>query len=152
LIIAVGNEGQFRKLCSVLGIDTLADDARFATNADRVRNRRELAELIETETKKWPMAKLVDALSAVDVPSGPINSLDQVFEDPQIKHRELRVDLPHPLGGTVSGVRNPLRFSATPARYEQAPPLLGQHTDEVLARVAGLTPEEIARLREAKVV
>jgi crotonobetainyl-CoA:carnitine CoA-transferase CaiB-like acyl-CoA transferase len=98
------------------------------------------------------MAKLVDALSAVDVPCGPINSLDQVFDDPQVKHRELRVDLPHALGGTVSGVRNPLRFSATPARYEQAPPLLGQHTEEVLARVAGLTPEEIARLRETKVV
>jgi crotonobetainyl-CoA:carnitine CoA-transferase CaiB-like acyl-CoA transferase len=151
-IIAVGNDGQFRKLCSVLGLDTLADDARFLTNADRVRNRRVLAELIEAQTAKWPMAKLVDALSAVDVPSGPINSLDQVFEDPQVKHRELRVTLPHPLGGEVAGIRNPLRFSATPAQYEHAPPLLGQHTEEVLARVAGLTADQIARLRDAKVV
>jgi crotonobetainyl-CoA:carnitine CoA-transferase CaiB-like acyl-CoA transferase len=151
-IIAVGNDGQFRKLCGVLGLDALADDARFVTNADRVRNRRVLAELIEAQTAKWPMAKLVDALSAVDVPSGPINSLDQVFEDPQVKHRELRVTLPHPLGGEVAGIRNPLRFSATPAQYGKAPPLLGQHTEEVLSRVAGLTAEEIARLRDAKVV
>jgi crotonobetainyl-CoA:carnitine CoA-transferase CaiB-like acyl-CoA transferase len=151
-IIAVGNDGQFRKLCNVLGLDALADDARFTTNADRVRNRRVLAELIEAETSKWPMTQLVVALSAVDVPSGPINSLDQVFDDPQVKHRELRVTLPHPLGGDVAGIRNPLRFSATPASYERAPPLLGQHTDEVLSRVGGLTPEEIARLREDKVV
>jgi crotonobetainyl-CoA:carnitine CoA-transferase CaiB-like acyl-CoA transferase len=98
------------------------------------------------------MAKLVDALSAVDVPSGPINTLDQVFDDPQVKHRELRVTLPHPLGGEVAGIRNPLRFSATPASYERAPPLLGEHTNEVLTDVAGLTTEEIAHLRETKVI
>ena len=152
LIIAVGNDGQFRKLCAVLGLDALADDARFVTNADRVRSRRVLAELIEAKTSQWPMTKLVDALSAVDVPSGPINTLDQVFDDPQVKHRELEVNLPHPLGGAVAGIRNPLRFSATPAQYEKAPPLLGQDTDDVLARVAGLSPEEIARLRQTKVV
>lgn len=152
VIIAVGNDAQFRKLCGVLGVDALANDARFATNAERVRQRRVLAELIEAQTSKWPMAKLVDALSAVDVPSGPINSLDQVFADPQVRHRELRVTLPHAFGGNVDGIRNPLRFSATPASYTRAPPLLGQHTDEVLSRIAGLTAEEIARLREAKVV
>lgn len=152
IIIAVGNDAQFRKLCAVLGLDALADDPRFVTNADRVRNRRALAELIESQTRQWPMARLVDAMSAVDVPSGPINSLDQVFDDPQVKHRELRITLPHPLGGEVAGIRNPLRFSATPARYERPPPLLGQDTDEVLQRVAGLSPAEIARLREAKVV
>jgi len=136
----------------VLGLAALADDARFISNADRVRNRRVLAELIEKETSAWTMPKLVDALSAVDVPSGPINSLDQVFEDPQVKHRELKIDLPHALGGTVASVRNPLRLSATPASYENAPPLLGQHTADVLSRVAGLSPQEIARLRETKVV
>jgi crotonobetainyl-CoA:carnitine CoA-transferase CaiB-like acyl-CoA transferase len=152
VIIAVGNDGQFRKLCTVLGLDPLATDARFITNADRVRNRRVLADLIEAQTSKWPMTNLVDALSAVDVPSGPINTLDQVFDDPQVKHRELRVTLPHPLGGEVAGIRNPLRFSATPASYERAPPMLGEHTNEVLADVAGMTTEEIAHLRETKVI
>jgi crotonobetainyl-CoA:carnitine CoA-transferase CaiB-like acyl-CoA transferase len=152
IIIAVGNDGQFRKLCAVLGLAGLADDTRFISNADRVRNRRVLAELIEKQTSAWTMQKLVQALSAVDVPSGPINTLDQVFEDPQVKHRELKIDLPHALGGTVAGVRNPLRLSATPASYESAPPLLGQHTADVLSRVAGLSPQEIARLRETKVV
>jgi crotonobetainyl-CoA:carnitine CoA-transferase CaiB-like acyl-CoA transferase len=152
LIIAVGNDGQYRKLCEVLGAHGLADDPRFLTNADRVRNRRALAELIEARTSAWTMAKLVEALSAVDVPSGPINDLDQVFNDPQVKHRELHVNLPHTLAGAVASVRNPLRFSATPARYEQAPPLLGEHTESVLTRVAGLSAEEVARLRDAKVV
>lgn len=151
-IIAVGNDGQFRKLCGALGLDALADDPRFLKNADRVRNRRPLAELIEAKTRNWKMTALVDALSAVDVPSGPINTLDQVFDDPQVRHRELQVNLPHALGVSVPGVRNPLRFSETPARYEEAPPLLGQHTEEVLARIAGLSSEEISRLREAKIV
>jgi crotonobetainyl-CoA:carnitine CoA-transferase CaiB-like acyl-CoA transferase len=152
IIIAVGNDGQFRKLCGVLGLESLVDDPRFRSNADRVRNRHVLAEAIEAKTVAWTMTKLVDALSAVDVPSGPINNLAQVFADPQVRHRELRVDLPHPLGGQVAGIRNPLRFSSTPASYSQAPPLLGQHTDEVLARIAGLAPEEIARLRASAVI
>jgi crotonobetainyl-CoA:carnitine CoA-transferase CaiB-like acyl-CoA transferase len=152
IIIAVGNDGQFRKLCNVLGVEALASHARFVTNADRVRNRRVLAELIEAKTSAWTMTTLVDALSAVDVPSGPINSLDQVFDDPQVKHRELKVTLPHPLAGEVTGVRTPLRFSATPASYKHPPPLLGQHTDEVLTRIAGLTPTEIAALRETNVL
>ena len=152
VIIAVGNDGQYRKLCEVLSVPALADDPRFLTNADRVRNRRVLAELIEARTSEWSMPALVDALGEVDVPSGPINTLDQVFADPQVKHRDLAVSLPHSLAGAVTSVRNPLHFSATPARYEQAPPLLGEHTDAVLTRVAGLSAEEVARLRSAKVV
>lgn len=151
-IIAVGNDGQFRKLCTVLGLDALADDPRFLKNADRVRNRRPLAELIEAKTRNWKMAALLEALSAVDVPSGPINTLDQVFADPQVKHRELQVNLPHALGVSVPGVRNPLRFSETPAQYQEAPPMLGQHTDAVLTQLVGLSQAEISRLREAKIV
>ena len=152
IIIAVGNDGQFRKLCAVLGMAALADEARFVSNADRVRNRKALADLIEARTSTWTMTKLADALSAADVPSGPINSLDKVFADPQVKHRELKIDLPHALGGSVAGIRNPLRLSATPASYEHAPPVLGQHTEEVLTRLAGLSPAEVARLRETKVI
>jgi glutaryl-CoA transferase len=151
-IVAVGNDGQFRKLCGVLGLEALADDTRFAKNSDRVRNRRPLAELIEAKTRTWTMTALVDALSRVDVPSGPINTLDQVFDDPQVKHRELMMKLPHPLGVDVATIRNPLHLSATPARYEQAPPMLGQHTEEVLSRVAGLSSADIARLREAQII
>jgi glutaryl-CoA transferase len=152
IIIAVGNDGQFRKLCSVLGVAPLADEPRFRTNAQRVHNRSALARIIESKTSAWTLGALVDALGTVDVPSGPINALDQVFDDPQVKHRELQVHLPHPLSGQVAAVRSPLNFSATPASYERAPPLLGQHTEEVLMRVAGLSSEDVARLRAAQVL
>jgi crotonobetainyl-CoA:carnitine CoA-transferase CaiB-like acyl-CoA transferase len=152
LIIAVGNDAQYRKLCAVLKRDDLANDPRFISNALRVTNRRVLAEEIEKETLTWAREALIDELSAVDVPTGPINDFAQVFADPQVQHRELKMSLPHALSGTVASIRNPLRFSATPAEYTRAPPRLGEHTDEVLERVAELTPAEIARLREAKIV
>jgi glutaryl-CoA transferase len=152
LIIAVGNDSQFRKLCAVLKRDDLANDPRFITNADRVAHRRVLAAEVETQTLDWSRDDLIDALSAVDVPCGPINDLAQVFADPQVRHRELKLTLPHALSGTVATVRNPLRFSSTPAEYTRAPPQLGEHTDEVLQRVAQLTPEDIARLRRDQVI
>ena len=152
LIIAVGNEAQFRKLCAVLGRDDLATDPRFVTNALRVKNRRVLAAEIETQTVTWARDALIEALGAVDVPCGPINDLAQVFADPQVQHRELKITLPHALAGSVASVRNPLRFSATPAEYTRAPPRLGEHTDEVLQRLAELTPAELARLHEAKII
>jgi glutaryl-CoA transferase len=152
LVIAVGNDAQFRKLCSVLRRDDLAADPRFVTNALRVQHRRVLAAEIEAQTVKWGRGALIDALSAVDVPCGPINDLAQALADPQVEHRGLKITLPHPLSGTVAAIASPLRFSATPAEYERAPPRLGEHTDEVLTRLAELTPAEIARLREAKIV
>lgn len=152
LIIAVGNDSQFRKLCTVLARDDLARDPRFLTNALRVQNRRVLAAEIETQTVTWSRDALIDALSAVDVPCGPINDLAQVLDDPQVRHRGLKITLPHPLSGTVATIANPLRFSATPSEYKRPPPRLGEHTEEVLTRLAELTPADVARLREAKMI
>jgi crotonobetainyl-CoA:carnitine CoA-transferase CaiB-like acyl-CoA transferase len=152
LIIAVGNDSQFRALCGVLGLKSLADDARFRTNPARIGNRSELRQQIEAKTQERGTAELLQALAEVGVPAGPINSFSQVFGDPQVKHRELKFDLPHPLGGRVAGVRSPLRFSETPVEYSRAPPMLGEHTDEVLSRVAQLSAAEIAALKQKKVL
>ena len=132
VILAVGNDNQFRKFCQIAGRAELASDPRFATNADRVRNRDVLVPIITDvirtrKTKEW-----TDALDAAQVPCGPINTLDQVFSDPQVVHRGMRIDLPHPLSGTVPQVRNPIVFSGTPLEYHDAPPLLGEHTASVL--------------------
>jgi crotonobetainyl-CoA:carnitine CoA-transferase CaiB-like acyl-CoA transferase len=152
LIIAVGNDSQFRALCDVLGIAQLADDERFRTNSARVKNRRDIAQLIEVKTRERALSELIAALEAAGVPAGPINSFDQVFSDPQVQYRQLRFELPHPLGGRVAGVRNPLLFSETPAEHTRPPPMLGEHTDQVLARVAGLDAGEITALRTKKVI
>jgi crotonobetainyl-CoA:carnitine CoA-transferase CaiB-like acyl-CoA transferase len=94
----------------------------------------------------------VSALEGASVPSGPINTIAQVFEDPQVRHRGMRVEAPHPLAGRVSMVRNPIRLSATPVTHAVAPPTLGQHTDAVLGELLGLSAEEISRLREGKIL
>jgi crotonobetainyl-CoA:carnitine CoA-transferase CaiB-like acyl-CoA transferase len=152
LVVAVGNDGQFRRLCEVAGAPALAADPRFATNADRVRNRDALvpalAALFRTDTR----AAWTEALEAAGVPCGPINDVAQVFADPQVVARGLRVEVPHPLAGTVPLVRNPIRLSETPIAHEVPPPLLGEHTREVLAGVAGLAEREIDELVEKGVV
>jgi crotonobetainyl-CoA:carnitine CoA-transferase CaiB-like acyl-CoA transferase len=149
VIIAVGNDAQFRALCGVLG---LGDDARFRTNPLRIANRSELRAVIEGKTRERNSDELLSALEQVGVPAGPINTFSQVFADPQVRHRDLKFDLPHPLGGTVSGVRNPLRFSESPAEYSRPPPMLGEHTNDILTRVAGFTADEIAALRKKQIL
>ena len=152
IILAVGNDGQFARFCEVAGRPELARDERFATNPARVKHREVLvpvlAGLIATRPKQW----WSDALEAAGVPCGAVNTLDQVFEDPQVKHRGMRVEMPHPTAGTVSLVGSPMHLSATPVEYRHAPPTLGQHTDEVLREVLGLDAQAIGALREAGVV
>jgi len=152
VILAVGNDGQFAKFCDVAGRAEWARDPRYATNAARVRNRGELVPLIEGAMRTRTQRDWLEALEAVDVPCGPINTLDQVFADPQALARALRVDLPHPLAGSVPQVRAPLKFSATPLDAAQAPPLLGADTADVLGRELGLSAERIAALAAAGVV
>jgi formyl-CoA transferase len=132
IVVAVGNDAQFQKFCEVLGHAGLANDARFATNPERVRNREELVPLLEAILIQREKRDWIDALEAVSVPCGPINNLDEVFANPQVQARGLRVDLPHPLAGTVKLVGNPIKMSGTPAAYALAPPLLGQHNEELL--------------------
>ncbi len=151
-IIAVGNDGQFRKLCEVAGLTALADDSRFSTNKARVAHRTELIPLLRQATVFKSTADWVALLEAAGVPCGPINDLAQVFADPQVVARGLRIDLPNSLGSTTPQVASPLRLSATPVTYRNAPPLLGEHTEQVLSRHLGLSPEQISTLRQAGVL
>jgi len=145
LVLAVGNDGQFRKLCDAIGRPEWADDDRFSTNAARVRNNAELTPLLAARFRDFPRAGLMQALDTAGVPCAPINTIPEVFEDPQIRHREMLRDLPHPVAGTVPQVVSPLRFAESPLRFDRAPPTLGQHTAEVLAEL-GLDAAEIAGL------
>jgi crotonobetainyl-CoA:carnitine CoA-transferase CaiB-like acyl-CoA transferase len=152
LVLAVGNDGQFARLCEVLGVAELAADPRYATNAARVRHREALVPLLAARFLANDRAAWIDALEAAGVPCGPINDVAQVFADPQVRHRGLRVDVPHPAAGTVPLVACPIRLSETPVEYRAAPPLLGQHTREVLSELAGLAEEELDVLEEKGVV
>ncbi|PTU76629.1 CoA transferase [Pseudomonas indoloxydans] len=151
-ILAVGNDGQFRKFCEVAGIASLADDPRFVTNRARVAHRAELIPLLRQATVFKTTAQWIEQLEKAGVPCGPINDLQQVFADPQVQARGLRLDLPNALGSSTPQVASPLRLSATPVAYRSAPPLLGQHTEALLQRLLGMSETQIAELREAGVI
>jgi crotonobetainyl-CoA:carnitine CoA-transferase CaiB-like acyl-CoA transferase len=131
LVLAIGNDGQFAKFCELAGCQ-LASDTRFRKNADRIRNREQLIPLLEAILRDKTVAEWVGLLQPIGVPVGPINDIQQVFQDSQVVSRGMQIELPHPLAGSVPLVANPIKFSRTPLHYEQAPPTLGQHTWEVL--------------------
>jgi crotonobetainyl-CoA:carnitine CoA-transferase CaiB-like acyl-CoA transferase len=145
IILAVGNDSQFASFCRVAGRPELIDDARFCTNPDRVKQRDILVPIVREIMRSRSKQQWIDALEAAGVPCGPINNYAEVFENEQVRHRGLRVDIPHPQG-TVPTVASPMRFSATPVEYDLAPPMLGQHTREVLNAVLGLSDAEIDAL------
>ena len=151
-ILTVGNDSQFRKFAEVAGRAQWADDPRFLTNKLRVAHRAELIPLIRQATVFKTTAQWVNELELAGVPCGPVNDLAQVFNDPQVKARGLAMTLPHALSGSVPQVASPIRLSDTPVEYRHAPPLLGEHTDEVLERVLGLQASEVDTLRQAGVV
>ncbi|WP_434608523.1 CoA transferase [Pseudomonas sp. D2-30] len=151
-ILTVGNDGQFRKFAEVAGQPQWADDPRFATNKMRVANRAALIPLIRQATVFKTTSEWVVQLEQAGVPCGPINDLAQVFADPQVQARGLAIELPHLLAGTVPQVASPIRLSDTPIEYRNAPPLLGEHTMEVLQRVLGLDIAAIATLRDSGVL
>jgi crotonobetainyl-CoA:carnitine CoA-transferase CaiB-like acyl-CoA transferase len=146
IILAVGNDGQFAKFCAVAGRPDLAADPRFAKNADRVRQRDVLVPLLADILKARSKQDWLSALEAAQVPCGAINSLEEVFADPQVRERGMTVQMPHPLTDALRLVASPLKLSATPVRYDHPPPLLGEHTDEVLADF-GIGADERAALR-----
>jgi len=152
LILAVGNDAQFARFCEIAGKTEWARDPRFTANAERVKRRDVLVPLIEVVMHSRTQGEWLAALEAVGVPCGPINRLDQVFADPQVRARGMRFDLPHRLSGTVPQVGNPLHFSATPVAYTQAPPLLGEHTLAVLSQRLGVSAESLADLAARGVV
>jgi len=151
-ILTVGNDGQFRKFCEVAGHPEWADDPRFASNRARVAHRGKLIPLIRQATVFRTTAEWVAALEQAGVPCGPINDLAQVFADPQVIARGLRVELPHPLAGSVPQVASPIRLSETPVEYRNAPPLLGEHSEQVLREWLGMAASEVAALRERGVL
>ena len=151
LVLACGNDGQFARLSQVLGHPHLAADERFATNSARVRNNASLYPLLREAFAKKDRADWVGALEEVGVPCGPINSIAEVFAEPQVCHRGMKITLPHPLAGEVPLVASPLRLTVTPLKHERPPPLLGEHTSEIL-RHLGLDAAAVAQLRASGVV
>jgi crotonobetainyl-CoA:carnitine CoA-transferase CaiB-like acyl-CoA transferase len=133
MILAIGNDGQFARFSAAAGHPEWAQDERFATNPARVAHRAVLIPLLRQATVMKTTAEWIALLESQAVPCGPINRLAEVFADPQVLARGLKIDLPHPAFGTVPGVANPIRLSASPVQYRQAPPTLGEHTAEVLA-------------------
>ncbi len=151
VILAVGNDRQFVKLCDAVKRPELATDARFSVNAQRAINVRELTTLLQDEFSGWRRADLVAALGAAGVPCGPINSIPEVFQEPQVQHRRMLRTLPHPAGVTVPQVVCPINFANRPLQFESPPPQLGQHTDKILTDL-GYDAAHIAGLRESGVV
>ncbi|MFO0439326.1 MAG: CaiB/BaiF CoA transferase family protein, partial [Betaproteobacteria bacterium] len=152
IILACGNDNLFNKFCDAAGCAHLPKDARFATNAERVKNRAEITRLLnevfeQRTTKEW-----VKLLDDAGVANGPINTIKEVFEEPQVIARGMKFELPHAAAGKVPLVASPMRFSGTPLKHEIPPPTVGQHTDEILRQVLKKTDAEIAALKAAGAV
>jgi crotonobetainyl-CoA:carnitine CoA-transferase CaiB-like acyl-CoA transferase len=152
MVLTVGNDQQFARLCDVLGHPGWATDERFATNRARVANRKELIPKLRQATVMRPTLEWVQILEASGVPCGPVNTLDEVFDDPQVLARGMKQSIPHPSLGEVPTVGNPIKFTLTPVTYRSAPPLLGEQSEQVLTSVLALSSEEIELLRKRGVV
>lgn len=151
VILVVGNDGQFAKLCQVFGQPEWAADPRFATNAQRVRNIGELSALLRDQFAEWEREKLIAALDGAGVPCGPINTVADVFKDPQVKARGLLRHAPHPSGVDVPQVASPMRFGGEALPAGSAPPVLGQHSEAILCEL-GYAGADIEALRKAEVI
>jgi len=152
LILAVGNDAQFARFCAAAGAPELASDARFRSNAERVAHRAELVPRVAALLRSRTTGDWLAALEVAQVPCGPINDLAQVFAEPQVRHRALRMELPHPTAGSAPGVRNPVRFSRTAIEYERAPPPLGADTMSALEERLGLDATALADLAARGVI
>jgi crotonobetainyl-CoA:carnitine CoA-transferase CaiB-like acyl-CoA transferase len=152
LVIAVGNDAQFQRFCEALDLAQLAADPLYSTNPARVANREALVDTLKEATRKINSRELMAMLRNIKVPCGPIQSIEEVFRDPQVLARNMVVDVEHPEIGAVTTVANPIKYSSTPVGYHKAPPTLGEDTDTVLANVLGRSSEEIQELRERGIV
>lgn len=150
LIVAVGNDSQFRNYCGAIGLPELSADPRFSTNPQRVKNRAELVPLLTERMATGARDHWLSALEGVGVPAGPINTLDQVYEDPHVLARGMKRELPHPAAGKVPMASSPLKFSDSPVEYRRPPPMLGEHTAQILAEKLGLSAEEIQALAQSQ--
>jgi crotonobetainyl-CoA:carnitine CoA-transferase CaiB-like acyl-CoA transferase len=148
LILAVGNDPTFERFCKAFGQEALLADPRFATNPIRVQNRQLVTDTLTPVMKSKTTAEWIDALEALKIGCGPINTLEQVFADPHVQAREMVVEMAHGSGETVKVIANPVKLSATPPSYRSPPPVLGEHTEDVLASVLKMSASDIAALRE----
>ena len=152
IIIAIGNDSQFRRWCDLAEAPELADDERFATNPARIRNREALIEKVIVRMKRRPRTWWVDRLEREGIPYGVVNNFQQVYEDPHIRARGMKFEMPHPSAGTVPLVRCPVNLKGSPPAYHRPPPLLGEHTETVLRHLLDKSDDDIAGLRNAGVV
>ncbi|MBW8270503.1 CaiB/BaiF CoA transferase family protein [Caldovatus aquaticus] len=152
IILAIGNDPTFERFCKAFGLEHLLADPRFATNPKRVENRQLVTDTLTPVMRTKTTREWVEALEALKIGCGPINTLKDVFADPHVQARGCVVEMPHASGETVRVIANPVRLSATPPDYRIAPPLLGEHTEAVLRGMLGLSEAEIAALREKKVL
>jgi formyl-CoA transferase len=152
IVVAVGNNGQFAKLCTLLEVPELAGDERFLTNPLRVEHRDQLVPILAAVFERGTMQAWVEKLTGAGVPCGPLYDIPQVFQDEHIKSRGVRVELDHPRAGSVSILANPARLSVTPPSYDRPAPLLGEHTHEVLQGLLGLSDQAIAQLAKDGVI
>jgi formyl-CoA transferase len=152
LVIGVASEGIWRRFCQAIGKIELADDPRFAKNANRVENRAALITILTEMFRSRNNETWLRLLNEAEVPCAPIQTIDQVFAAPQVQHRDMLVEVEHPTAGTVRMAGIPVKFSATPASVRLPPPLLGQHTEEVLKSWLGTDDKTIADLKRKKVV
>ncbi len=152
IALGVGNDNQWRKFCKLAGIEPLMDDPQYATNPKRVENRKKLVPLLQEVFLRKDSKEWLQLLGGAEIPVGPINTIDRVFADPQVLARQMLVEMEHPKVGKFKLVGSPLKLSETPVQYRIPPPLLGEHTEEVLRNVLGYDTETIARLRVAKVI
>ncbi|CAN0430132.1 unnamed protein product [Ectocarpus sp. 12 AP-2014] len=151
VIIAIGNDGQFKRFCEAVGRPELATDPRFSTNPERVKHRLELIPLMVEVTQSRASYEWIEMLGAISVPCGPIQNIAQVFDDPQVRARGMQVELASETG-VVPGVANPIKYSKTPLEYRKPPPRLGEDTDRVLARLLHMNASDISTLRQKGVV
>ncbi len=152
LVLAIGNDGQWQRFCKVAGADALGEDGRFATNSKRVANREDLIPALEELFQQRTVAEWLKLCEEADVPAGAVNTLDAVFADPQTLARGMLVEMPHPTTDTMRLAGSPLNLSTTPVQMRLPPPLLGEHTDDILANALGFDEAAIANLRRSGVV
>jgi crotonobetainyl-CoA:carnitine CoA-transferase CaiB-like acyl-CoA transferase len=152
LILAIGNDSQFGKFCKAAGIPELAADPRFVNNVARVANREACISAIAPAMRAMATTEWIAILEPLGVPCGPINRLDDVYADPQVQHRQLKINVPHPLAGQIPLVANPIKFSRTPLAYDTPPPLLGEHTQEILIGLLGKSATDLEALRAKYVI
>ena len=153
-VLAVGNDPTFERFCEVAGCKELLEDAQFSTAVERVRNRDHVTATLNDITRQKPSSWWLAELEKAKVGCGPINTLEQVFDDPHVKAREMTVEMAHPATGDRPAklIASPIKMSETPVGYRHAPPMLGQHTEEVLGEMLGLSASDVAALREKGVV